>query len=454
MAQCTPTMQKILGQHKLVSMASVLKPEPPKGSTKQLAPWKVKLLEVLCPWKRSRGQQAEVHNLSTTAETVTTKDNALYVPMHIRTKQGTQILPMLLDTGAPQNILSEAAAKQMGLTWKTMESPITIGNVNRSNCGTGVIDQYCDIPLKLDNTWKEEHFHRANIGSNQVILGMSWLLNFDPTIDWTKGTIQEVLEVPLHLNAYDILPGPESTVPIKGSGQGKVVSWGDKNKVTLPKQEEQNMPKQLKGLLKEAPEQLFRHNPLPHLREALETSLKENQLDQSTKNLDALRKPLMEQEATKVTDLDALFDAVMDQEGSKNTLESQIEVIPEPNEEISITNAEEPQIEEALQTKSGHMFRPEGADNVKRSKSPPGGTCALQRLDGPTEPTCGIEEIPNYKSNMVDKLVTHEPEWPHLPQKVIDLLKIASGGGPVMPKAPNIPPKDREMNVQMPEIAY
>ena len=100
-AQRTPTMQKILEQHKLVSMASVPKPEPPKGLTKQLAPWKVKLLEVLYPWKRSRGQQAEVCNLSTTVEMVTTKNNALYVPMHVRTKQGTQILPMLLDTRAP-----------------------------------------------------------------------------------------------------------------------------------------------------------------------------------------------------------------------------------------------------------------------------------------------------------------------------------------------------------------
>jgi len=153
------------------------------------------------------------------------KTNALYVPMHVRTKQGTQILPALHNTGAPQNILSEVAAKQIGLTWKTMESPIVIGNVNGSDCGTGIMNQYCDIPLKLDNLWKEEHFHKGNIGSDQVILGMSWLEKFDPTINWTEGTIQEVLEVPLHLDAYDLLPGPESTVPNKGSGWGKAVSW-------------------------------------------------------------------------------------------------------------------------------------------------------------------------------------------------------------------------------------
>ena len=335
-----------------------------------------------------------------------------------------------------------------------MESPIAIGNVNRSDCRTGIMNQYCDIPLKLDNTWKEEHFHKANIGSDQVILGMSWLQKFNPMIDWTKGTIQEVLEVPLHLDAYDLLPGPESTVPIKGSGRGKAVSFGTENIVTLPKQRDQNTSKWLKGILKKVPESLFKCNPPPHLRKALETSPRKDQLDQSTEELNTLRKPLKEQEATTATDLDTLFDMVMDQESGKSTLVSQIGAIPESNKEMSTTNTEEPQTEEALQPEDGHILRPEGTDNVIRSKSPQRGVQTPLRLDKLTELTCGIEEIPNYPSDAVNKLMTHKPEWPHSLQRVINLLKIASGGGCAMTKAPKIPLKDREINVQTPEIVY
>ena len=167
---------------------------------------------------------------------------------------------------------------------------------------------------------------------------------------------------------------------------------------------------------------------------------KEDKLDQSAENLNTLRKPLLEQDATKATNLDTLFDAVMDQKGGKSTSVSQREAIPEQGEETMITNTEEPQIEKALQPEDSHIPRPEGTADIIRDK--------------PTELTCGIEEIPNYPSNAVDKPMTHGPEWPHLPQKVIDLLEIASGRGHTTTKTPKIPLKDREMNVQMPEIAH
>ena len=53
--------------------------------------------------------------------------------------------------------------------------------------------------MKLDNLWRTERFHLAETGTDQAILGMPWLENFNPTINWTEGTIKEVLEVPLHL---------------------------------------------------------------------------------------------------------------------------------------------------------------------------------------------------------------------------------------------------------------
>ena len=124
--------------------------------------------------------------------------NTLYIPMHARTKLGTHVLPALVDTGATQNYLSDDAAKKLNLTWKEDDTPKPVVNVDGSKCGTGIITQYCDIPMKLDNLWKEERFYKANTGTDQVVLGIPWLANFQPTINWTKGTVTEVLEVPLY----------------------------------------------------------------------------------------------------------------------------------------------------------------------------------------------------------------------------------------------------------------
>jgi len=125
--------------------------------------------------------------------------NALYIPMHVRTKLGTHVLPALVDTGATQNFLSEDTAKKLGLTWKEDDTPKPVANADGSKCGSGIITQYCDIPMKLDNLWKEEQFYKTETGTDQVVLGIPWLANFKPTINWTKGTVTEVLEVPLHV---------------------------------------------------------------------------------------------------------------------------------------------------------------------------------------------------------------------------------------------------------------
>ena len=119
--------------------------------------------------------------------------------MHTRTKLGTHVLPALIDTGATQNFLSRDTAEKLNLTWKEDNTPKPMTNADGSKCGSGVITQYCDIPMKLDSLWKEERFYEAETGNDQVVLGIPWLVNFKPTIDWTKGTITEVLEVALHM---------------------------------------------------------------------------------------------------------------------------------------------------------------------------------------------------------------------------------------------------------------
>ena len=78
--------------------------------------------------------------------------------MHTCTKLGTHVLPVLVNTGATQNFLSYDAAEKLGLTWKENDMPEPVTNADGSKCGTGMITQYCDIPMKLNNLWKEEWF--------------------------------------------------------------------------------------------------------------------------------------------------------------------------------------------------------------------------------------------------------------------------------------------------------
>jgi len=73
----------------------------------------------------------------------------------------------------------------------------------------------------------EEWFYKAETGTDQVVLGIPWLVNFKPTINWTAGTITEVLEVPLHLTMQKVK---------------KKTSWNDESSKTAlcPIKEELN----------------------------------------------------------------------------------------------------------------------------------------------------------------------------------------------------------------------
>ena len=130
--------------------------------------------------------------------------NALYIPMHAQTKLGTHILPTLIDTEVTQNFLSHDTAEKLGLTWKENDTLKPVTNADGSKCGTGMITLYCNIPMKLDNLWKEERFYKAETGTDQVVLGIPWLANFKPMINWMMGTMTEVLEVPLHISTQKV----------------------------------------------------------------------------------------------------------------------------------------------------------------------------------------------------------------------------------------------------------
>ena len=126
--------------------------------------------------------------------------------MHVCTKLGTHVIPTLIDTGATHNVLSQGTIEKLGLRWTPEETQVQVTNVDGSNYGAGIINAYCDIPMKLDDLWKTECFHQAEIGTENVILGLPWLENFDPTINWAGGTIAEVLEVPLHVTFLGTWP--------------------------------------------------------------------------------------------------------------------------------------------------------------------------------------------------------------------------------------------------------
>jgi len=232
LAKKAQNSQKIKWDHQTVTqqqtkLKKLAKRDPELGLQK-LKAYKLECQEVACKEGRLLQNSGVTFKPSDPLENQET--NALYIPMHTQTKLGTHVLPVLINTGATQNFLSHDTAKRLGLTWKENDMPKPVTNADGSKCGTGMITLYCDIPIKLDNLWKEERFYKAEMGTDQVVLGIPWLANFKPMINWTMGTITEVLEVPLHMPTQQVK---------------KKISWSDESPKTTPSSVKKELSSQI-----------------------------------------------------------------------------------------------------------------------------------------------------------------------------------------------------------------
>jgi len=168
--------QRIKWDHRTITKQKAklekLAQKDPELGLQKLQEYKLECQKVAC--KEGRLPQNSGVTVKPSDPLENQEANALHIPMHAQTKLGTHVLPALIDTGATQNFLSESAAKQLSLIWKEDDTPKPVTNADGSKCGSGMITQYCNIPMKLDNLWKEEWFYKAKTGTDQVVLGIPW----------------------------------------------------------------------------------------------------------------------------------------------------------------------------------------------------------------------------------------------------------------------------------------
>ena len=111
------------------------------------------------------------------------------VEMTLRGKK----LKLLIDCGATGNYISPRTVSRINIPFKSI-TPYSLEVVDgtKINYQEGVIDQGT-IPSKLvtpDGHTSFVQFDIALIGKHEAILGMPWIKEHNPEIDWNAGTVQ------------------------------------------------------------------------------------------------------------------------------------------------------------------------------------------------------------------------------------------------------------------------
>jgi hypothetical protein len=90
----------------------------------------------------------------------------------------------LVDSGATDNFMHLAFAKQMELGLCELPTPKKIFNIDNTTNKSGKIMHYLDLDIQTNGIHKEMRFLITNIGSEDLLLRYPWLAMFEPNFNW------------------------------------------------------------------------------------------------------------------------------------------------------------------------------------------------------------------------------------------------------------------------------
>jgi gag-polyprotein putative aspartyl protease len=121
---------------------------------------------------------------------LSSKQNALVVPITFANLEGVKQGVALVDSGAMECFIDTKMAQQWGLPTRRLVYPRKIYNVNGTENKAGKIMRSCTLRVRKGTKQAHQRFFITSLGNDRVILGYPWLEEFNPEIDWSARTMK------------------------------------------------------------------------------------------------------------------------------------------------------------------------------------------------------------------------------------------------------------------------
>lgn len=115
----------------------------------------------------------------------------MHIPLTLQSKdQVGHDTKALIDSGASGMFINKRLVNQLGLPTKKLSTPIPVYNVDGSKNRLGVIIEATTVDLIINGNYARSRLLVTELGKHDVILGMTWLQEHNPVIDWQQGTLR------------------------------------------------------------------------------------------------------------------------------------------------------------------------------------------------------------------------------------------------------------------------
>ena len=110
----------------------------------------------------------------------------LVVPSHTIKAVDTRAL---IDSGASISYIDWGFVRKQRIPTQRLKTPIQAWNVDNSVNSKGVIRFTTTLFLNIRGITRQATLYVMNLGNKNVILGLPWLKDVNPSINWTEKTI-------------------------------------------------------------------------------------------------------------------------------------------------------------------------------------------------------------------------------------------------------------------------
>ena len=110
----------------------------------------------------------------------------LIVPLHTMKAVETRAL---IDSGASISCIDWGFVRKQRIPTQCLKTPIQARNVDNSVNSKGVIQFTTTLFLDIGGITRQATLYVMNLGNENVILGLPWLKDVNPSINWTRKTI-------------------------------------------------------------------------------------------------------------------------------------------------------------------------------------------------------------------------------------------------------------------------
>ena len=122
-------------------------------------------------------------------ETLENDNDHVMIKIHLHGKQDTVTINAMIHSGATEDFIDHEVCSKHGIKTIKATNPRDIYLADRKPSTMGPVTHMAKVPMDINSHRKLATFQVANLQHQEVIRGMPWLKEHNPTIDWKERKI-------------------------------------------------------------------------------------------------------------------------------------------------------------------------------------------------------------------------------------------------------------------------